>query len=187
MEDKRTLGEYIAQRRRALGMTQRQFAEKLYVTDSAVSKWETGESQPETAKLAALAAVLGVSVDWLLSEDGPEAREVSGDRADGLPGVLRGAAGRWGWLAGVYLALAGLFMGGMGVFLYSSAVRSSERLRSILADGGVSWQFDAPGSVYYDIAHDKSHVFGLALIVLGCAVLIGGSVMAVVLRRRARR
>ncbi len=45
MEDKRTLGEYIAQRRRALGMTQRQFAEKLYVTDSAVSKWERGVSQ----------------------------------------------------------------------------------------------------------------------------------------------
>lgn len=44
MEDKRTLGEYIAQRRRALGMTQRQFAEKLYVTDSAVSKWERGGS-----------------------------------------------------------------------------------------------------------------------------------------------
>ena len=46
MEDKRTLGEYIAQRRRALGMTQRQFAEKLYVTDSAVSKWERGLSYP---------------------------------------------------------------------------------------------------------------------------------------------
>lgn len=35
MENKKSLGEYIAQRRRALGMTQRQFAEKLYVTDSA--------------------------------------------------------------------------------------------------------------------------------------------------------
>lgn len=44
MENKKSLGEYIAQRRRALGMTQRQFAEKLYVTDSAVSKWERGGS-----------------------------------------------------------------------------------------------------------------------------------------------
>ena len=182
------LSEKILCSRKRAGLSQEALAAKLGLSRQAVSKWETGESQPETAKLAALAAALGVSVDWLLSEDGSEeAREVSGDRADGLPGVLRGAAGRWGWLAGVYLALAGLFMGGMGVFLYSSAVRSSERLRSILADGGVSWQFDAPGSVYYDIAHDKSHVFGLALIVLGCAVLIGGSVMAVVLRRRARR
>ena len=44
MENRKSLGEYIAQRRRALGMTQRQFAEKLYVTDSAVSKWERGVS-----------------------------------------------------------------------------------------------------------------------------------------------
>lgn len=44
MEDKRSLGEYIAEHRRALGLTQRQFAERLYVTDSAVSKWERGVS-----------------------------------------------------------------------------------------------------------------------------------------------
>lgn len=44
MEDKRLLGEYIAEHRRALGLTQRQFAERLYVTDSAVSKWERGVS-----------------------------------------------------------------------------------------------------------------------------------------------
>ncbi len=61
MEDKRTLGEYIAQRRRALGMTQRQFAEKLYVTDSAVSKWERGLSYPDITLLHDICRVLEVS------------------------------------------------------------------------------------------------------------------------------
>lgn len=182
------LSEKILYYRKRAGLSQEALAAKLGLSRQSVSKWETGESQPETAKLAALAAALGVSVDWLLSEDGLEAsREAAGDRADGLPRVFRGAARRWGWLAGVYLALVGLFMGGMGVFLYSSAVRSSERLRSMLAGGGVSWQFDVPGSIYYDIAHDKSHVFGLTLIVLGCAVALGGLVLAIMLRCRAHR
>lgn len=38
--EKRSFGEFITQRRKALGMTQREFADKLFVTDSAVSKWE---------------------------------------------------------------------------------------------------------------------------------------------------
>ena len=71
MENKRTLGEYIAQRRRALGMTQRQFAEKLYVTDSAVSKWERGLSYPDITLLHDICRVLEVSEHELLtaSED----------------------------------------------------------------------------------------------------------------------
>ena len=45
MEDKKkTFGAYILRRRKELGMTQRAFAEKLYVTESAVSKWERGDS-----------------------------------------------------------------------------------------------------------------------------------------------
>lgn len=71
MEDKRSLGEYIAEHRRALGLTQRQFAERLYVTDSAVSKWERGLSYPDITLLHDICAVLGVTEHELLtaSED----------------------------------------------------------------------------------------------------------------------
>ena len=44
MENRKSFGEYIMRRRRELGMTQKEFAEKLFVTDSAVSKWERGDS-----------------------------------------------------------------------------------------------------------------------------------------------
>ena len=42
MENKKTFGAYVLQRRRELGMTQKELAEKLYVTESAVSKWREG-------------------------------------------------------------------------------------------------------------------------------------------------
>ena len=44
MENKKTFGSYIQQKRRDLGLTQRAFADQLYVTESAVSKWERGVS-----------------------------------------------------------------------------------------------------------------------------------------------
>ena len=84
MEDKRSLGEYIAEHRRALGLTQRQFAERLYVTDSAVSKWERGLSYPDITLLHDICAVLGVTEHELLtaSED-TEARRAGALRREG--------------------------------------------------------------------------------------------------------
>ena len=71
MEDRKTFGAYILRRRKELGMTQKMFAEKLYVTESAVSKWERGMSYPDITLLGAICEVLGVTEHELLtgSED----------------------------------------------------------------------------------------------------------------------
>ncbi len=42
--DQKKIGAFIAQRRKELNMTQKELAEKLNITDRAVSKWETGGS-----------------------------------------------------------------------------------------------------------------------------------------------
>ena len=42
--NKKTFGMFILQRRRELGLTQKEFASRLFVTESAVSKWEHGDS-----------------------------------------------------------------------------------------------------------------------------------------------
>lgn len=66
------LPEKILYCRKRAGLSQEELAGRLGVSRQAVSKWETGEAQPELSKLAPLAAELGVSVDWLLSDAEPE-------------------------------------------------------------------------------------------------------------------
>ena len=65
--DREMLGRFIAQRRKELNMTQRELAEKLHVTDKAVSKWERGVGCPDISLLEPLAAALELSVDQLLT------------------------------------------------------------------------------------------------------------------------
>ena len=60
-------GGAIRALREKKGFTQKQLAERLMVSDKAVSKWETGRGLPDVTLLEPLAAVLGVSVAELLS------------------------------------------------------------------------------------------------------------------------
>ena len=61
-----SIGETITRKRKALGMTQKELAEKLSVSFQAVSKWETDASHPDVELLTALAEVLGTTVDALV-------------------------------------------------------------------------------------------------------------------------
>ena len=63
---KKTLGAMIAELRKQHGMTQLELAEKMNVTDKAVSKWERDLSCPDINSLPNLAEILGVSVEELM-------------------------------------------------------------------------------------------------------------------------
>ena len=63
---KKTLGTMIAELRKQNGMTQLELAEKMGVTDKAVSKWERDLSCPDINSLPNLAQILGVSVEELM-------------------------------------------------------------------------------------------------------------------------
>ena len=62
-----TLNERIKKLRKKKGITQLELAEKVHVTDKAVSKWETGEGNPEITILIELAKIFEVSLDYLLT------------------------------------------------------------------------------------------------------------------------
>lgn len=64
--DKEQIGNFIAGLRREKGWTQKQLAERLFVSDKAVSKWERGLSLPDIALLEPLAQVLEITVTELL-------------------------------------------------------------------------------------------------------------------------
>lgn len=79
--DKQKFGAFVAVLRKENGYTQRELAERLHISDKAVSKWETGASIPDTALLIPLSELLGVSVTELLmcrrvAEEPMETREV---------------------------------------------------------------------------------------------------------------
>ncbi len=68
MDNSKT-GALIKARRKELNLTQKDLAERLHITDRAVSKWERGLCAPDIALLEPLAEILGVSVVELLEGD----------------------------------------------------------------------------------------------------------------------
>ena len=60
-------GELIRQLRTEMGLTQKQLAQRINVSDKAVSKWETGNGCPDISLLASLAQVFGTDIQVLLS------------------------------------------------------------------------------------------------------------------------
>ncbi len=63
------MGEKIAAKRKASGLTQIEFADKLSVTRQTVSRWEAGTVMPDIEKISDIASILGVSCDYLLKDD----------------------------------------------------------------------------------------------------------------------
>ena len=61
------IGKFITKCRKEKKLTQAQLAEKLNITDRAVSKWETGKSMPDSSIMLELCEILGITVNELLS------------------------------------------------------------------------------------------------------------------------
>ncbi len=65
--DQVKIGKFIAERRKKSNLTQMQLAEKLNITDRAVSKWETGKAMPDSSIMRELCDILEITVNDLLS------------------------------------------------------------------------------------------------------------------------
>ena len=61
------IGKFIAEQRKKNNLTQMQLAEKLNITDRAISKWENGKAMPDSSIMLDLCNELGISVNELLS------------------------------------------------------------------------------------------------------------------------
>lgn len=81
---KQTLGMMISSLRKEKGMTQLELAEKMGVTDKAVSKWERDLSYPDINSIPKLAEIFGVSVDELMQVKTVTKENISKNKIDGI-------------------------------------------------------------------------------------------------------
>ncbi|MBQ7649718.1 MAG: helix-turn-helix transcriptional regulator [Victivallales bacterium] len=81
------LGENIAQRRKKLGLSQKQVAERLGVTPEAMTRIEKGKIAPKLTRLEAIARILQCSVPALFRKYSDDAQERSAIIADAISGV----------------------------------------------------------------------------------------------------
>lgn len=210
-----TLSEKIVYCRKRAGLSQEALAEHLGVSRQAVSKWETGEAVPELSKIVLLSKAFAVTTDWLLlnepETETPSEAEVSAEPAaqhtnwvESVPGVIGRLIRRYGWLYGVYTALAGLGFIVIGTVARVTSI-SMERsffgsMGSFGGYGGFS-DFSGSGTIWYDSAGNvisspfgssSSSVgftnpvatVGTVVIVIGVLLLIAGVILAVYLKKR---
>ena len=130
--DREMLGRFIAQRRKERNMTQRELAEKLHVTDKAVSKWERGVGCPDISLLEPLAETLELSVDQLLTyQTAPEEPEAVAEpvTSQAVQAVLdltleeRRARRRRRWFIAMAVTLSLIVLAVVYVFLSSLQAR----------------------------------------------------------------
>ena len=77
-----TLGEKIMALRQKQRLSQETFGEKIGVSRQAVSKWETGQALPDIDKILAMSELFGVSTDYPLKEDEPQASQSESEETE---------------------------------------------------------------------------------------------------------
>lgn len=81
--DNRKIGGFISEMRKSKNMTQKELAEKLNVTDKAVSKWERGVGYPEITMIPLLAKALDISINELMLGERADSSREEEERPDG--------------------------------------------------------------------------------------------------------
>lgn len=109
------IGKYIASKRRQLGMTQRQLAEKLGMSDKSVSKWERGVCLPDVSVYSDLCQILGISLnEFLAGEDIAQDSFVQKSEAN-IISVIRNSKQKQRFLKSIIAVLLVISIAGLSV------------------------------------------------------------------------
>ena len=193
-----TLHEKILYYRKQARLSQEELAARVGVSRQAVSKWELGDATPEVDKLVALARVFGVTTDELLSPEEPAAgtpppKREPYDCRRGFGGVAW-LIRRYGWLAGVYIAVSGAgiaLVGGLAWYAFHKMFQFTigDRFESMGWDVslpsewdgymGISTGISPMGTVFSTIA--------TVILVIGVITMIAGAALAVYLYQKGRK
>ncbi|MEG2008650.1 MAG: helix-turn-helix transcriptional regulator [Oscillospiraceae bacterium] len=80
--ERKTIGSFIAALRKVNGLTQKDLAEKLHVSDKSVSRWERDDGTPDLSLIPVLAEIFGVTCDELLRGERQASEQQSGNKPD---------------------------------------------------------------------------------------------------------
>ncbi|MBQ3547835.1 MAG: helix-turn-helix transcriptional regulator [Clostridia bacterium] len=87
--DSKKIGSFIAKRRKALGMTQLELANKLNITDRAISKWENGRGLPDISLIKPLCDQLDITVNDLLSGEKLQESQIEAKSEENIINTLQ--------------------------------------------------------------------------------------------------
>ena len=88
--EKKTIGKFISALRRANGMTQKELAEKLFVSDKTVSRWECDECTPDLTLIPVIAEIFGITSDELLRGERRSVEKTEDNENEGSRYSLKG-------------------------------------------------------------------------------------------------
>lgn len=205
------LSEKIIVSRKRQGLSQVDLADALGVSRQSVSKWETDESKPDISKLPVLAKVLGVSIDWLLSEEDVEETQTDDscgsnymdkettvknypDWVDKAPGFIGNAIKKYGWIFGVKFIIAGAIFTVIGIVarvMSYNFIVSGNKASKMVSSFGDGFGNQAFGdSAFSEINNQSwtafSTITGL-IIGIGVFILVGGIILTVILKRWSKK
>ena len=172
------LSEKILYCRKKCGYSQEDLAQTLGISRQAVSKWETGESEPEVDKLKLLADTFNVTTDWLLSEEAPKDKQEANkqqpdcyreqDLYRNLPGFIGRFFRKHGWISGLIILAQGVFITLIGLIARIA-------VRGMFADSLWSEEMTS---------HNPVYMMSAVFIAIGAVFMIGGGILAVYLKHR---
>lgn len=156
------IGKYIAGKRKALGMTQAQVAEKLGMSDKSVSKWERGICLPDVSVYMALCEILGISLNEFIAGEDIEPAEVVQKSEENLIQVTEDGEHRKRKLKKIIVLLTVFGSVMAGILIYLLTFKNQPRVNYIepLAQDSTEMNIagmlsDVDGAFLYDYAVDK--------------------------------
>ena len=110
------IGKHIAEKRKALGLTQKQLAHKLNMSDKSVSKWERGICLPDVSVYLELCEILDMSINEFLAGEEIPAEKLAEKSADNLLQVTKDSKNRQKFLKRIIAALIIVTCCRIGIF-----------------------------------------------------------------------
>ena len=105
MIDQEKTGSFIAQVRKTIGLTQKELADKLSLSDKTISKWETGHGMPDVSVIPELCEILQISANELLAGESLDTSDSFSKKALKLAAASNMLAGSFGTILGTVMIL----------------------------------------------------------------------------------